>query len=71
MAFSEVKECLKGIRGLGQRVEDASVRYQMKRYALRLCSDCYGKGIVRGHTENTNLRAYSKDNDIVSAETYD
>ena len=41
----------------------------MKPYALRLCSDCYAKGIVRGHAENTNLRAYSKVNDITSAET--
>merc|ERR1711994_222433 len=69
MAFNEVKECLKGLRGLGQRMEDASLRYKMKRYALRFCSDCYAKGIVRGHAENTNLRAYSKDNDITSAET--
>merc|ERR1712242_356952 len=57
-----------GIRGLGQRMENASLRYKMKRYALRLCIDAYGKGIVRGHPENIHLRAYTKDNDITSAE---
>eukprot|EP00973_Karenia_brevis_P049867 6924239-Karenia_brevis.AAC.1 len=31
-------------------------------------SDAYGKGIVRGQAENTNLRAYTKDNSVTSAE---
>ena len=31
-------------------------------------NDAYGKGIVRGQVENTTLRAYSKDNDVTSAE---
>ena len=32
-------------------------------------SDAYGKGIVRGQVENTNLRAYSRDSDVTSAES--
>ena len=32
-------------------------------------SDAYGKGIVRGQVENTNLRAYSRDTDVTSAES--
>ena len=70
MAFSEVKECIKGIRALGGQLRGDSIGYQGKRYALRLCSDWYGKGIVRGQAENTNLRANSKPNDITSAETF-
>ena len=37
---------------------------------MRLMSDAYGKGIVRGQAENTNLRAYGKDHDITSAECF-
>ena len=33
-------------------------------------SDAYGKGIVRGQVENTNLRVYSKDNDVTFAECF-
>ena len=51
MAFSEVKECIKGIRALGGQLRGDSIGYQGKRYALRLCSDWYGRGIVRGQAE--------------------
>jgi hypothetical protein len=51
MAFSEVKECMKGVRALGSQLKSESLAYQGKRYALRLCSDWYGKGIVRGQAE--------------------
>ena len=70
MAFSEVKECMKGIRALGEQVRSSDLKYQAKRYALRLCSDWYGKGIVCGQAENTNLRAYSKPHDVTAAETF-
>ena len=36
----------------------------------RLCSDAYGKGVVRSNQESTNLRANTKDNDVTSAETF-
>ena len=41
-----------------------------KRHASRLMSDAYGKGIVRGQAECTNLRAYSTANDVIHAETF-
>ena len=37
---------------------------------MRIMSDAYGKGIVRGQVENTNLRAYAKDNDVTFAEAF-
>lgn len=30
--------------------------------------DAYGRGVVRGQVEKTNLRAFSKDHDVTSAE---
>ena len=33
-------------------------------------SDAYGKGIVRGQVENTNLRACGKENAVTHAETF-
>ena len=33
-------------------------------------SDAYGKGIVRGQCENTNLRAYTKESDVTFAESF-
>ena len=35
---------------------------------MRWMSDAYGKGIVRGRVEHTNVRAYAKDHDVTSAE---
>ena len=42
---------------------------QGKRHAARIMNDAYGKGIVRGQVENTNLRGYSEDHDVTSAES--
>ena len=42
---------------------------QGKRHAARIMNDAYGKGIVRGQEENTNLRGYSEDHDVTSAES--
>ena len=39
-----------------------------KRHATRLMSDAYGRGIVRGQVENTNLRAYHKNSVVTAAE---
>ena len=39
-----------------------------KRHATRLMSDAYGRGIVRGQVENTNLRAYHKGSPVTAAE---
>lgn len=69
-AFNEVKECCKGHKDLSQRVRAAGacVNDIGKRHAMRLMGDAYGKGIVRGQVECTNLRAYHKDSDVTAAE---
>ena len=41
-----------------------------KRHVTRLCSDAYGKGIVRSQQESINLRVYSRDTDVLAAETF-
>ena len=33
---------------------------------MQRMSDAYGKGIVRGQAENTNLRAYAKEDGAVT-----
>ena len=48
MAFNEVKECCKGHQELSQKLRGQSTSYVGKRHAMRLMSDAYGKGIVRG-----------------------
>ena len=37
---------------------------------MRLMSDAYGKGIVRGQAENTNLRAHASETQITVAESF-
>ena len=70
MAFNEVKECCKGHSDLTEKLHGETTNYVGKRHAMRLMSDAYGKGIVRGQAENTNLRAYSKENAVTSAESF-
>ena len=70
MAFNEVKECCKGHQDLNQRVRGESLNYQGKRHAMRLMSDAYGKGIVRGQVENTNLRAHGSTEQVTRAESF-
>ena len=70
MAFNEVKECCKGHDGLAKEVRGKSVQCIGKRHATRLMSDAYGRGIVCGQAENTNLRANGKPNDVCAAECF-
>ena len=70
MAFNEVKECCKGHKDLTGKLQGESTNYIGKRHAMRIMSDAYGKGIVRGQVENTNLRAYAKENDVTFAECF-
>ena len=69
MAFNEVKECCKGHSTLAENIRQEPLQRLGKRHATRIMNDVYGKGIVRGQVENTNLRTYSKDNDVTSAES--
>ena len=68
MAFNEVKECCKGHTSLAARIAQEPINKQGKRQANRIINDLYGKGIVRGQVENTNLRAYHKKSDVTAAE---
>ena len=70
MGFNEVKECCKGHVSMGEKIADKSLNYIGKRHMGRLMSDAYGRGIVRGQAENTNLRAYAKDYDVTLASLY-
>ena len=68
MASNEVKDCCKGHSTLAENIRQEPLQRQGKRHAIRTMNDASGKGIVRGQVENTNLFAYSKDNDVTSAE---
>ena len=70
MAFNEVKECCKGHDNLSEKLRGESLTYIGKRHVTRLMCDAYGKGIVRGQAENTNLRANGKSNDVTAAECF-
>ena len=70
MAFNEIKECCKGHRDLSYKLKGEAVNYMGKRHAMRLMSDAYGKGIVRGQVENTNLRAYNAEHAVTRAESF-
>ena len=64
------RSAAKAMRILLTRREGESISYLGKRHAARLMSDAYGKGIVRGQAENTNLRANAKANDVTAADTF-
>ena len=72
MGFNEVKECCKGQQNLSASLSKAGdrVSYIGKRHASRFMSDAYGKGVVRGQAENTNLRCDGRENDVSHAETF-
>ena len=67
---NEVKECAKGIHRLGKEVGDQGPARLGKRLVTRLCSDAYGKGIVRSQQESINLRVGGTDADVTSAESF-
>ena len=51
----ELREWMKGHRNLTTQLKDESLSYLAKRHALRICSDCFGRGIVRSPNETTKL----------------
>ena len=67
---NEVKEAVKGHRKICADNADKPVGYIGRRLVARLCSDAYGRGIVRSMQESINLRAYRKDTDVMAAETF-
>ena len=62
-------KCRKGHGQLGEDIAHERPAYIGKRHVTRLCSDAYGKGVVRSNQERVNLNAYAKDNAVVAAET--
>ena len=68
LAFNEVKECCKGHGDLHHTLPKDNINYIGKRHAMRLMSDAYGKGIVRGQVECANLRAFYDARDVLKAE---
>ena len=67
---NEVKECMKGHRKLSADTVDKSPNYIGKRHVTRLCSDAYGKGIVRSQQESMNLRISGNEHNVTSAEMF-
>ena len=67
---NEVKEAIKGHKHLSASVHDKRPAYIGHRQVLRLCSDAYGKGIVRSQQESMNLRVGGKDHEVTSAEFF-
>ena len=70
MAFNEVKECCKGHEDLADKLHGENLSYVAKRHASRVMCDAYGRGIIRGQVENTNLRANGRTNDVTAAECF-
>ena len=67
---NEVKECIKGHRRLQNQIQDKRPDYIGKRQVTRLCSDAYGRGIVRSNQESINLRIGGTDAKVTSAESF-
>ena len=67
-SFNEVREAKKGHPAMAEKIADMRLSYIGHRHVTRILSDYYGKGIVRSNQERTNLRAYSRSNDVTAAE---
>ena len=59
---------MKGHRKMHGQVKDKAPDYIGKRHMMRLCSDAYGKGIVRSNQEIINLRVSGTKQDVTSVE---
>ena len=53
-----------------EQVKFKTPDYIGKRHMMRLCSDAYGKGIVRSNQESINLRINGTRDDVTSAESF-
>lgn len=59
-----------GHRQLGEDTAGRRPAYIGKRHVSRLCSDAYGKGIVRSNQQITHLISYARPNDVPAAEAF-
>ena len=69
IANHEIKEWMKGQKHLSEELKDSKAGYVGARQVKRLITDCYGRGIVRGAVETTNLNIYSRQHDPTAAES--
>ena len=69
IANQETKEMMKGQQHLYEDLKDNKAGYYGARTVKRLITDCYGRGIVRGAVETTNLNIMSEHADPTAAET--
>ena len=53
---------------MAEKIADKRTSYIGHRHVTRILSDYYGRGIVRSNPESTNLRAYSRSEDVTAAE---
>ena len=53
---------------MAEKISDKRTSYIGHRHVTRILSDYYGRGIVRSNQESTNLRAYSRTEDVTAAE---
>ena len=67
---NEVKECVKGHRHLQVSIKEKCPEYIGQRHMKRLCTDAYGKGIVRSNQESINLRIGGTEHNVTSAESF-
>ena len=68
MGHGEIREFQKGHEQLHAKHARKPLDDLGKRHANRFLSDAYLKGVVRGQVECCNLRAYHRDDTVVSAE---
>lgn len=69
IANHESKEWMKGQQHLYEELKDNKAGYLGARSVKRLITDCYGRGVVRGAVETTNLNINAKPHDPTAAET--
>ena len=67
-SFNEVTEAKKGHHAMAEKITNMRLSYIGHRHVTRILSDYYGKGIVRSNQESTNLRAWSRSDDVTAAE---
>ena len=69
IANHETKEWMRGQQLLYEELKEGKAGYLGARSVKRLITDCYGRGVVRGAVETTNLNINSKSHDPTAAES--
>ena len=69
MKRSRCRQVYRNWESVCARVKPHSLSYVFNRFKQRILSDSYGKGVVRGAVEGTNLHRQSRSNNVCAAET--